>query len=653
MPDWTYHTVFRPILSRLPYSVAQQIVFGSLGRLGAFAPGRWLIRMMGHAAPHESLAVTIGPWKLPSPVGLSCGIDLRNQATSALSMFGFGLIEVGPVAVSSRAAAGELPQWEQRGSTITTGTRYSVPLAELQGKLSRKPSVAGVKTVARLEGDTECSVSELESVCAALAPFVDGFVFSPEMISGTSHGSGPIRDTLKRLHAAHPEHGWLLELPDNFNSGIVNDLVGSLPQGFPLVLIVAESAEADGRRKPHEHAMDRLADLRETLAESGCPRPPIAVRSQLSEPGDALRIFRQKADLVFVGQGMIEAGPGLPKRINSSLMSSRLPADTTSHSRFQLLHQKTADSPTVQQSWFWTMLLATGLLTGGVLALVLGLGRVLLPYDEEFLGMVRAEVCSINDNLLPFMSHDRVTLAGTMIALGTLYTALSAFGDRRGMHWARVAILASGFVGFLSFFLFLGFGYFDPFHAFVTCIMFQFLAIALRSGQSETPVRELDLKNSSSWKRALWGQLLLIMHGTAVLAGGLVICTFGVTTVFVEDDLQFMQTSVEYLTSANSRLIPLVAHDRASFGGMLISCGLAVVMSAAWGWQRGRRWLWYAFAAGGTVGYGATLGIHWWVGYTSLRHLIPAYAGLLSIWLALLLSMDWMFEDAEDSCDTA
>jgi len=76
-------------------------------------------------------------------------------------------------------------------------------------------------------------------------------------------------------------------------------------------------------------------------------------------------------------------------------------------------------------------------------------------------------------------------------------------------------------------------------------------------------------------------------------------------------------------------------------------------MSAAWGWQRGRRWLWYAFAAGGTVGYGATLGIHWWVGYTSLRHLIPAYAGLLSIWLALLLSMDWMFEDATESCDTA
>ena len=38
-----------------------------------------------------------------------------------------------------------------------------------------------------------------------------------------------------------------------------------------------------------------------------------------------------------------------------------------------------------------------------------------------------------------------------------------------------VAVLTSAFVGFASFFLFLGFGYLDPLHAFVTAVLLQFL----------------------------------------------------------------------------------------------------------------------------------------------------------------------------------
>ena len=48
---------------------------------------------------------------------------------------------------------------------------------------------------------------------------------------------------------------------------------------------------------------------------------------------------------------------------------------------------------------------------------------------------------------------------------------------RRGAHWAQVAVLSSAFAGFVSLFGFLGFGYFDPFHAFVSAILFQFLLL--------------------------------------------------------------------------------------------------------------------------------------------------------------------------------
>src|SRR5262249_29651624 len=138
-----------------------------------------------------------------------------------------------------------------------------------------------------------------------------------------------------------------------------------------------------------------------------------------------------------------------------------------------------------QRSWFWSWAMGAGMLLGSLMALAIASTRVVLPYDEQFAGMNRAQLAAVNDRLLPFMTHDRVTLAGTMITIGILYTSLSLFGVRRGRHWARVAIAASTLTGFASFFLFLGFGYFDPFHAFVTAILFQFFVLALHCRMAE------------------------------------------------------------------------------------------------------------------------------------------------------------------------
>ena len=76
-----------------------------------------------------------------------------------------------------------------------------------------------------------------------------------------------------------------------------------------------------------------------------------------------------------------------------------------------------------------------------------------------------------------------------MLAVGIQYMFLSWYGIRRGLHWAKITVVASAFTGFLSFFLFLGFGYFDPLHAFVTAILFQFLLLAFQGhlGPTEPP----------------------------------------------------------------------------------------------------------------------------------------------------------------------
>src|SRR5690606_31701394 len=125
-------------------------------------------------------------------------------------------------------------------------------------------------------------------------------------------------------------------------------------------------------------------------------------------------------------------------------------------------------------------------------------------------------------------------------------------------------------------FSFLGFGYFEPFHAFVTALLFQLLLMSWHA-----PLPPNDALHwaplTEDWRQrwAWWGQLGLVVESLAVLVAGATICIIGSTSVFVAQDLDYMQTCSESLLAANPRLLPLVAHDRATFGGMLMACALA------------------------------------------------------------------------------
>ncbi|HUG17361.1 MAG TPA: hypothetical protein VMM56_00190 [Planctomycetaceae bacterium] len=58
------------------------------------------------------------------------------------------------------------------------------------------------------------------------------------------------------------------------------------------------------------------------------------------------------------------------------------------------------------------------------------------------------------------------------------------------------------------------------------------------------------------------------------------------------------------------------------------------------GFRRGHWWLWWALLSAGSIAYLATIIVHWQVGYTSLKHLIPAYAGLGILWAGCALSRE-------------
>jgi len=114
----------------------------------------------------------------------------------------------------------------------------------------------------------------------------------------------------------------------------------------------------------------------------------------------------------------------------------------------------------------------------------------------------------------------------------------------------------------------------------------------------------------------------LLATAVALLVGGLTIMTVGMTSVFVPQDLQFMGMSAADIRAVNPHLVPLIAHDRAGFGGGICCTGLTVFFCVWCG--RPSRSLWQALCVAGVVGFGTAILIHPIVGYLSFTHVAPA-----------------------------
>ena len=110
----------------------------------------------------------------------------------------------------------------------------------------------------------------------------------------------------------------------------------------------------------------------------------------------------------------------------------------------------------------------------------------------------------------------------------------------------------------------------------------------------------------------------------------------GMTTVFVPQDLAFMGMERHEFHAVSPRLVPLIAHDRAGYGGAVATTGL-VLLCCAW-CARPSRSLWQILCLTGIVGYATSIGVHLVVGYNDLVHLSPAIAGALLFASGLVLT---------------
>jgi MFS family permease len=282
------------------------------------------------------------------------------------------------------------------------------------------------------------------------------------------------------------------------------------------------------------------------------------------------------------------------------------------------------------------------LVLSGLFAFFLSATRHFLPHDVEFLGMSPEQLCAINEcRIVHFMIHDRVSFGGTLCAIGILYVWLAEFPLKQGLAWSWWVLLLSGMIGFASFLSYLGYGYLDTWHGIVTLALLPFFVVGLILSYFQlvrpAPFRKLLIPSvQAPWNSAHGaGRAILLLTSLGLVGAGATIMLIGMTTVFVPQDLAFMGLSADELRTINARLVPLIAHDRAGFGGGVCTCGVTMIF-CIWCGTPSKN-LWQALCASGAAGFSTAIGIHPVIGYTDPLHLAPAVIGGLSFLIGLVL----------------
>lgn len=282
----------------------------------------------------------------------------------------------------------------------------------------------------------------------------------------------------------------------------------------------------------------------------------------------------------------------------------------------------------------------------GMFAIFQSLTGHFMPHDTAYLRMQPEELCGINEcRIVHFMIHDRVSFGGALIAISVLYLWLAEFPLRDGEAWSWWTLAVSGFAGFGSFLTYLGYGYLDTWHGAATLVLLPCFVGGLwlqrhhatSREQSQVSWRSLVFPNEvTDWRsRAGIGRACLLVSACGMIGAGFTIQFIGMTSVFVPTDLAFMGISRVQLDAINPRLIPLIAHDRAGFGGAVATAGLLTLASVWYG--RPARGLWQMLLIGGIAGWSTSVTVHPAIGYTDTLHLAPAVMGASLYFVGLFL----------------
>jgi dihydroorotate dehydrogenase len=626
MPDYTYHPLIKPLLFSMPVEESRRFTLRLLELQSRTVLGRRVFRFFGHGLPPEELSVSLFGLHFPGPIGLAPGIDIEGTTLSVMQHLGFGFMTVGPVGTYSaeRRAETEPLRLIERHALIHSQQAGGPRVGEVAERIR---TTAGLRIPVGIALRGEC----LDAAIRAADGDAAFFTLPPACAQRP--------DALQRLRTCTQRPLLVRLSPELGDEALLNACGTALAAGLNGCVVTAglpspllPEGEMDG---PFLHA--RALKLVALIAQRHGSAFPVIGAGGIMSPEDALSLLDAGAPLIELYAGLVYAGPGLPARIIHAL-EHRLDTDierVRSVDTGITQHPKAPRIPGMRDlGWLGIAITGLALLASGLFALILAATVKLLPYDVAYLGTTVEELCARNQcRIVHFMAHDRVSFGGSIMSIGALYLWL-AFGPMRsGEPWAWWTLLASGMIGFASFLTYLGHGYLDVWHGWATLALLPFYLCGmwlsfsrLRGARGPQALLRPGAK-AWLWSPAGMGRALLLFTAIGMILGGLTIMIVGMTTIFVPQDLEFMEITTQQLNTINPRLVPLIAHDRAGFGGGLCSGGLAILFSAWCGLKPGARSLWWIFLVAGSIGFATAIGIHPIVGYTSFLHLLPAYVG--------------------------
>jgi len=284
---------------------------------------------------------------------------------------------------------------------------------------------------------------------------------------------------------------------------------------------------------------------------------------------------------------------------------------------------------------------AGALIFGGGFAIFVALTGDFLAHDVHYLGMTADQVCAVQCRIVDFMIHDRASWGGSLVGIGVLYLWLVTFPLAAGQRWAWWTLVVSGALGFATFLSYLGYGYLDTWHGIGTLLLLPVFSWGLIRSRGVLSSARLQLPRwaevvGNRRDRVSLGRLVLMMGAAGTFVGGCIILTIGITDVFVPEDIEFIGLGAAEIRDISPRLLPLIAHDRAGFGGAVGVMGLTTLVCLTF--QRPSRSLLQAVGLAGTIALSSAFVIHFAVDYEDLGHLLPPVLAAASLvvgeWLA-------------------
>ncbi|MFD2924302.1 dihydroorotate dehydrogenase [Halobacillus naozhouensis] len=602
MPDWSYHPLFKPWLTKLPPGISREFIYRSMGCISSIRGGRSFIELLGHLDPPTELNSTVDGVPYASSIGVSARLDPKGTGAKSFSSLGINVIEAGPVSLTSSSAKESIMN-KDREEIWFPFPEPTKTVEECRNQIKRFSGPVIVTIDEQMTGE------EAHIIINKLSDEADSFSISLEQ-------------AFELRTAAIDKNLYIHQIADCLKADQLSSLMSS--NQFNGVMIEPTKVWDEEYFTESRDAAKSLVKAVRMIQEKVSQTCTVITKGGIREPIEAHELHQLGVSLLLLEEGYVFTGPGLPKRINELWLSDGFTERDDSGAR-------------------WGLLFGLAILFAGIIALVFSMTRVILPYDEAFIGMSRDQIAVFNPRILAFMAHDRMALAGTMISGGILYIQLARHGLVYRMRWANRAFHVAAILGFLGIFAFIGYGYFDWLHGVFWLLLLPIYIKCFRlTKRSYAHPGSINRSNHSAWQKANWGQLLFVLLGSLIAIGGVVIMFIGMTHVFVPTDITFLCVTPDMLQSLNERLIPVIAHDRAGFGGALVSVGVLVLLLSLWGFREGESWVWNTLAVGAPPAFVAGLATHFVIGYTSFYHLLPAYLLVVIYVLGLVLSYPYL-----------